>query len=88
MKTPTTQDELNELLCQVWRRDISADDATEAIEELIYFAEAVKPFLRRLRDSRFDTDETNDYVCGGSECQRALEALKNWTREETPNDPI
>ena len=87
MKTPTTRDELNELLCQVWMRDISADDATEAIEELIYFAEAVTPFLRRLREPRFDADETNDYVCGSSDCQRALEALKNWIREEWPNDP-
>jgi len=30
-----SKDKLHELLCQVWHRDISADDAFDELEELI-----------------------------------------------------
>ena len=38
----------------------------------------IAPFLRRLINPRYDTDETNDYVNGSSDCIRALEAIQVW----------
>lgn len=43
--------------------------------DLLAFYERVAPFLRRLKEPRFDEYETNDYVCGSSDCDNALKAL-------------
>jgi len=44
-------------------------------DDLLAFYESVAPFLRRLREPRFDSEETNDYVCGSTDCKNALDAL-------------
>jgi hypothetical protein len=53
----------------------SLDIISDYIEELEQFKKAVSPFLRRLKEPRYDENETNDYVCGSSECKKAVEAL-------------
>ena len=49
--------------------------AQVASTALLAFYEDVAPFLRRLREPRFDSYETNDYVCGSTDCKNALAAL-------------
>ena len=54
--------------------DLSSGEAVRS-DDLLAFYEAVAPFLRRLREPRFDREETNDYVCGSTDCKNALDAL-------------
>lgn len=56
---------------------MGTNDNGQAVQsgELLAFYEAVAPFLRRLREPRFDSHETNDYVCGSTDCQNAIAAL-------------
>ena len=49
----------------------------QARPDLLAFYESVAPFLRRLREPRFDRYETNDYVCGSTECKNAIAALNH-----------
>lgn len=55
-------------------RAVNGGEAVRS-DDLLAFHEAVAPFLRRLREPRFDRDETNDYVCGSTDCKNALAAL-------------
>jgi hypothetical protein len=45
-------------------------------DSLFRFYILTAPFLRRLIEPRFDSDETNDYICGSSDCKNAVSALK------------
>ena len=54
--------------------ELSGGEAVRS-DDLLAFYEAVAPFLRRLREPRFDREETNDYVCGSTDCKNALDAL-------------
>lgn len=44
-------------------------------DKLMAFYKSASPFISRLRNPRFDTFETNDYVCGSTDCQKAISAL-------------
>ena len=56
-------------------RDLAALQKENA--ELRAFRDAVTPFLSRLREPRYDKSETNDYICGSTDCQTAIDALKD-----------
>ena len=55
-------------------RDNDISDLEEQIGDLQAFVDNVAPFLRRLQEPRYDKNETNDYICNSSDCQRALKA--------------
>ena len=57
-------------------------------DALLAFYEAVAPFLRRLREPRFDRDETNDYVCGSTDCKNALAALDDIEANDQVERPM
>ena len=42
----------------------------------------VAPFLARLIEPRYDSDETNDYICNSTDCENALRAYKDWLQQE------
>ncbi len=50
----------------------SLEVISEYIEELEKFRDDVTPFLKRLKEPRYDEDETNDYICGSSDFKRAV----------------
>ena len=51
------------------------EGGTMIADDLLAFYKDVAPFLRRLRKPRFDDNETNDYVCGSTDCAAAIAAL-------------
>ena len=70
--------------------ELSGGEAVRS-DDLLAFYEDVAPFLRRLREPRFDHYETNNYVCGSTDCKNALAALDaveaNDERTRAPNPP-
>ena len=46
----------------------------------------VAPFLARLIEPRYDSDETNDYICNSTDCENALRAYKDWLQQEDKNE--
>jgi hypothetical protein len=67
-----SKDKLHELLCQLWHRDISADDAFDELEELINH-------IKRL-------EEALDEVYHAGRVGASLHAEKAWrkSKEEKP----
>jgi len=56
-------------------------DVKEAKMNSIECLEKIAPFLERLIEPRYDSDETNDYINNSSDCKNALIAFQEWIAE-------
>jgi len=50
----------------------------ERLVSLQDFVNTVAPFLRRLQKPRYDEYETDEYVNGSTDCERALKAMADY----------
>ena len=69
--------ELGEVSFDQFKGAITEYESAE-IERLQGIIDKISPFLSRLQEPRYDKDETNDYVCGSTDCQIALKAMRDY----------
>ncbi len=74
----TDKNDKKNLICESMNKQNRINELENHIDKLQAFIDDVVPFLRRLREPRYDENETNDYICNSSDCSRALKALDEY----------
>ncbi len=78
VKVITDENDKKNMTCKSMNKQNRINELENHIDKLQAFIDDVVPFLRRLREPRYDEYETNDYICNSSDCSRALKALDEY----------